>query len=82
LAQLQKVQKSEPNLLLNEANLSRSEAEISANSNAFIIGLPLIRVRKIARVVQTHKKWNADSASMEHALQIGFGVLTTMSGNQ
>jgi hypothetical protein len=54
-------ERSEPNLPLNEANLNMSEAEISANSKAFIIGLSIIRVRKITRVEQTHKKWNADS---------------------
>jgi hypothetical protein len=74
LAQDQKVQRSEPNLPLNGAKLNMSEAEIFANSNAFLIGLPIISVRKIARVGQTHKKWNADSAPMEHAPQIGHSV--------
>jgi hypothetical protein len=71
LVKYQKFQKSEPNLLLSEANLVMSEAMISANFNAFIIGFAIIHVRKIARVGQTHKKWTADSASMGHAPQIG-----------
>jgi hypothetical protein len=29
------------------------------------LGLPIIRVRKVARVGHTHKNWNADYTSME-----------------
>jgi hypothetical protein len=33
----------------------------------------MTRDRKFARAGQTHKEWEADSASMEHAPQVGLG---------
>jgi hypothetical protein len=58
LGQYQKVQRSEPIIPLNEANLNMSEARISAKSNAFIMP-----------VGQTHTKCNADTASMKQVMK-------------
>jgi hypothetical protein len=38
------------------------------------MGLPMNRDSKFARAGQTHKKLKADSASMEHAPQVGLGL--------
>jgi hypothetical protein len=43
-------------------------------SNRVYYRFPIICVCKIARVEQTHKKWNADSGLMEHAPQIGLDM--------
>jgi hypothetical protein len=57
-----------------EANLKIVEGGISGISDACTMGLPMTRDRKFARAEQTHKKWKADSASMEHAPQIGLAL--------
>jgi hypothetical protein len=67
-------QRSEPNLPLSEANLKIVEGEIPGISDACTMGLPMTRDRKFARAGQTHKKWKADSASMENAPQVGLGL--------
>ena len=65
------VQKSGPNLSLNEAIFKSAEVDIE-NSNAFIMGFPITRDHKVPRVEQTYKKWNADSATMNMIHKLDF----------
>jgi hypothetical protein len=58
-------------LMLNEANLKIADAGIPENADSLTMGLPIPRDRSVARVGQTHKKWNKDSASIEQTPQIG-----------
>jgi hypothetical protein len=67
-------QRFEPNLPLSEANLKIVEGGISGISDTGTMGLRMTRDRKFARAGQTHKKWKADSACMEHAPQVGLGL--------
>jgi hypothetical protein len=64
----------EPNLPLSEANLKIAEGGISGTSDACTMGSPMIRDPKFASAGPTHKKWKADSASTEHASQVGLGL--------
>jgi hypothetical protein len=66
-------QKFGPNLPLSEANLKIVEGGNSGISDVCTMGLLMSRDHKFARARQTHKKWKADSASMEHAPQVGLG---------
>jgi hypothetical protein len=67
-------QRFEPNLPLSEPNLKIVEGGISGKFDACTMGLPMTRDRKFAGAGQTHKQWKADSASIEHALQVGLGL--------
>jgi hypothetical protein len=51
-----------------------ADAETSVNLDALIMGLPKIRVLNVARVGQTHTKWNAVSSSNWQDAQAGLVV--------